>query len=78
MSPLFMQRHETVSGLEECVRKNSEHAESQANLGPIPAAPTYLDSFPLSASVYLSAKWDNKGYLRGVTCTVRSVLLLPM
>lgn len=27
VSPLFMQRHETVSGLEECVRKNSEHAE---------------------------------------------------
>lgn len=26
-SPLFMERHETVLGLEECVRKNSEHAE---------------------------------------------------
>ena len=46
--------------------------------GRVDSAPTYLDSFPLRASVYLSAKWDNKGYLRGVTCTVRSVLLLPM
>lgn len=63
-----MQEYETVSGLEECV-KNSEHAEGfhQARQTWVPflLPPTYLDSFPLRASVYLSAKQNNKGYLRG-------------
>lgn len=69
-SPQSTERQEAVSGLEEIVRKNSEYDESglwsQANPGPIPGATTYLHTIPLGASVYLSAKWDESGYLGGV------------
>ena len=51
---------------EKELRACREGLLSQANLRLIPAAPTYLESVPLRASVYLSAKWDNKGYLGGV------------